>query len=211
MSQYTISLNELVKIRYPETIGNIELKIQKLREILFNYNYWVDDDEFKELFETAFIIRYIESDINNLDVDLWIAKLKITIQLKASLYYKQWNAINKLKSESLAQISETVYSDNSSHTSNGESTADSTNTTKSSQFPQDINANSFGDIQYMDAGSASESNSIGKSTVNDINEKTSQTIVNGNIIDKIEQMSNAQSDVITRFVNELNDLFMLIY
>lgn len=211
MSQYTISLNEIVKIRYPETIGNIELKIQKLREILFNYNYWVDDDEFKELFETAFIIRYIESDINNLDVDLWIAKLKITIQLKASLYYKQWNAINKLKSESLAQISETVYSDNSSHTSNGESTADSTNTTKSSQFPQDINSNSFGDIQYMDAGSASESNSIGKSTVNDINEKTSQTIVNGNIIDKIEQMSNAQSDVITRFVNELNDLFMLIY
>lgn len=211
MSQYTISLNELVKIRYPATIGNIELKIQKLREILFNYNYWVDDDEFKELFETAFIIRYIESDINNLDVDLWLAKLKITIQLKASLYYKQWNAINKLKSESLAQISETVYSDNSSHTSNGESTADSTNKTKSSQFPQDTNANSFGDIQYMDAGSASESNSIGKSTVNDTNEKTSQTIVNGNIIDKIEQMSNAQSDVITRFVNELNDLFMLIY
>lgn len=231
MSQYTIALNELLKIRYPETYADVSEKVKKGRELLFSYDYGVDDEEFKRRFESMFILEYLERDINNYDVDYWLAYLQLEIENKLPLFYKQWQAVNNIKSEMLLNSSITDYTDSSEHTNNSKTTNDSqgssnstaTNSSKnkSSQFPQDILSSNFDDIKYMDAGTASENDStadnVSKSTTNtentanDTNSRVSRTSVTADVIPSLERIDRRLADIIETAVKSFNDMFMLIY
>ena len=104
MSLYTISLNELLKIRYPETFADVSEKINKGRELLFNFNY-IEDEVFKNQFEKTFILTYLERDIAFQDFDYFLYILQTRIENVIDIYYKEWQVINSVKADMLLKSS----------------------------------------------------------------------------------------------------------
>lgn len=218
MSLYTISLNELLKIRYPECFGDMKEKINKGRELLFNFNY-IEDEVFKNQFEKTFILTYLERDIAFQEFDYFLAMLQTRIENIIDIYYKEWKAINSVKADMLLKSSITentekdVFTSKSSNKSSGSSSSNSK--TKSSQFPQDILQSDFDNIQYMDGGAQNKSDSNANSTsqTDSINEdiKEYSSSVTNDILEKIQNLNKSATDVIQNCVNSFNDLFLLIY
>lgn len=226
MSLYTISLNELLKIRYPETFADVSEKINKGRELLFNFNY-IEDEIFKNQFEKTFILTYLERDIAFQDFDYFLFMLQTRIENVIDIYYKEWQVINSVKADMLLKSSITenvekdIFTSKSTNKSQGSSSSNSKSNskTKSSQFPQDIIRSDFDNIQYMDSGAQNQSdskvdNKSQTDSVNDVkneNIKEYSTSVTTDIFERIQKLNNSATDVIQNCVNSFNDLFLLIY
>lgn len=230
MSQYTISIKSIINLNShlepynDDVFADTAKKIERGREIFFNFDY-AGDDEFKRLFEEKFIIKNLQENICYYDVELFLLALKNDVQTKAPLYYKWYAAIADL-TESDITIGES-YKHTSRRDSTGNRSDSATSSTsgktssegktKSSQFPQDIEQSSdFDDIEYIDGGNASvndssssstnKSESSGKSSDTDIfSEESSRTV---SPFERIEQYLALQMDVITDFVNSFDNLFM---
>ena len=86
---------------------------------------------------------------------------------------------------------------------------------KSSQFPQDILKSDFDNIQYVDGGSHSVSDSEADSeSVNDVkneNIREYTSSVTTDVLEKIQKLNKSATDIIQICVNSFNDLFLLIY
>lgn len=226
MSLYTISLNELLKIRYPETFGDMKEKINKGRELLFNFNY-IDDEKFRRQFETTFILTYLERDIAFQEFDYFLAMLQTRVENVIDIYYKEWQAINSIKADMLLKSSITentekdVFTSKSTNKSHGSSLSNSKSNskTKSSQFPQDIIRSDFDNIQYIDSGSQnqSDSNADSKSQTDSVNDVRNENMrqynisVTNDIFEKIQKLNKSATNIIQTCVNSFNDLFLLIY
>lgn len=229
MSQYSISLKSIININShgepynDDVFGNSAKKIERGREILFNFDY-EGDKKFKELFENKFLINYLTENIFCLDVDLFLLALQNEVRIKAPIYYNKYKAIEELKNTDLTLGDKTTVkrelnennSDKANSTTKGSSSGASKN--KSSQFPQDIvNSNSFNSINYMDGGSATETNNISESTNtsegtrNAKHNENTETVRTVNAFDRIEKYLELQLDVITDFVMSFNNLFMRIW
>lgn len=230
MSQYTISIKSIINLNShlepynDDVFADTAKKIERGREIFFNFDY-TGDDEFKRLFEEKFLIKNLQENICYDDIELFLLALKNDVQTKAPLYYKGYKAIADLKE------SDMIIGDSYKHTSRRDSTGSRSDSatsstsgktssegkTKSSQFPQDIEQSSdFDDIEYMDGGNASvndssssssnKSDSSGKSSDTDIfSEESSRTV---SPFERIERCIALQMDVITDFVNSFDNLFM---
>ena len=218
MSLYTISINELLKIRYPETFDNMKEKINKGRELLFNFNY-INDENFKKQFETTFILTYLDRDIAFYNLEYFLALLQTRIENVIDIYYKEWQAINSLKSDMMlkSSITENLGKDtaNSSSSIKSKAISSSNSKSKSSQFPQDILKSDFDNIQYVDGGSHSVSDSEADSeSVNDVkneNIREYTSSVTTDVLEKIQKLNKSATDIIQICVNSFNDLFLLIY
>lgn len=218
MSLYTISINELLKIRFPETFANINEKIKKGRELLFTSNY-VDNEEFKRQFETTFVLTYLDRDIGFYDFDYFLALLQTRIENVIDIYYKEWQAINSLKSDMMLKSSITENLEKDTATSNSsiksKAISSSNSKSKSSQFPQDILKSDFDNIQYADGGSHSVSDSEADSeSVNDVkneNIREYTSSVTTDVLERIQKLNKSATDIIQNCVNSFNDLFLLIY
>lgn len=233
MSQYTISIKSIINIKShvapynDDVFADTAKKIQRGREIFFNFDY-EGDELFKRLFEEKFIIKNLTENICYNDVDLFILALKNDVETKAPIYYKRYKAISELRESDLSLGDETTHtstregSESRTDSANSETNSNTTanGKTKSSQFPQDIaNADDFGAIRYMDGGNASEDKSTGKSTNKSssngsgqhretLTDKTTRKI---SPLDRMQTHLNLQADIITDFVNSFNDLFIQIW
>ena len=227
MSQYTISLQSIINIKShnppynDDVFADTRKKIERGREIFFNFDY-EGDDKFKELFETAFIIQNIDNNIYCYDADLFMLALENDFKTKAPLFYKQYKAIEELKAADLTDTttSEGTINENRSDTATAELNAESNSNgkSKSSQFPQDIaTSGNFGNIDYMDAGNASENKTTSKSKNMSSGTGTTQhrdTRITTRNITKIEKLGEflvLQQNIINDFVKSFSDLFMLIW
>jgi len=205
MSQYTISIKSIINIEShlppfdDDVFANTEKKIERGRQILFNFDYEGGDD-FKRLFEESFIIKNLEKDIYCYDVDLFLLTLKNEVQKKAGLYYKKYSAISDLA------LSDLRAAEKSTLESEGTAKTSSKNKTLSSQFPRDIaDAEEFSDVKHLDNGGMGENSGDTKSTT-----KSTQTTERAKL-DNIDKFIDAQRDVITDFVNDLNELFVQLW
>lgn len=229
MSQYSISLKSIINIEshnppYNDDVyADTDKKIKRGREIFFNFDY-DGDEKFKELFENKFMIDYLTENIYCLDVELFKLALKNDVLVKAPIYYNKYKAIEELKNTDLTLGDKTVtkrqldeeHSDTAKSTTSASSTA--SGKTKTSQFPQDIeNSSSFGSINYMDAGTASDNkNTSSSSNTSDGSGKakhveTGETLRTVNAFDRIEKYLDLQLDVISDFVRSFNNLFVRIW
>lgn len=230
MSQYTISIKSIINLNShyephnDDVFADTAKKIERGREIFFNFDY-TGDDEFKRLFEEKFLIKNLQENICYDDVELFLLALKNDVQTKAPLYYKGYAAIADLKASDITigeSYKHTSRRDSTGNRSDSATSSTSGKTssegkTKSSQFPQDIEQSSdFDDIEYMDGGNASvndstssstnKSDSSGKTNDTDIfSEESSRTV---SPFERIEQYLALQMDVITDFVNSFDNLFM---
>lgn len=225
MSQYSISLKSIINIKShfkynDDVFADTKKKIERGREIFFNFNY-DGDDKFKELFERKFLLKNLEESIYCLDADLFILQLENEVKTLAPIYYEKYNAIAELIKTGSMLGDTTRYTRelNEEHsdtaTSDTSASSSGTNKSKSSQFPQDINASSFENVNYMDSGNISEnksSSSSGNKSKSDGTAKHVETATTHNVtIDKLERYLSLQLNVIEDFVNALNGLFMRIW
>lgn len=229
MSQYSISLKSIININShgephnDDVFANSHKKIERGREIFFNFDY-DGDEKFKELFENKFIINYLTENIFCLDIDLFLLALQNDVKIKAPIFYNKYKAIEELKDADLTLGDKTSvnrqldeeHADKANATTTG--SGSTSGKSKSSQFPQDIvNSSSFDSINYMDGGNASEtSNSSKSSNTSDGSGRSkhvesSETVRTVNAFDRIEKYLELQLDVITDFVMSFNNLFMLIW
>ena len=101
MSQYTISLKSIINIKShfnnnDDVFADTKQKIKRGRELFFNYDY--DGDKvFKDLFEDAFMIRYLEQNIYCNDIDLFELTLENEVKIKAPIFYGKYKDIQRLK------------------------------------------------------------------------------------------------------------------
>lgn len=230
MSQYTISIKSIINLNShlapynDDVFADTAKKIERGREIFFNFDY-AGDDEFKRLFEEKFLIKNLQENICYDDVELFLLALKNDVQTKAPLYYKRYAAIADLKASDMTIGDSYKHTSRRDSTGNRSDSATSTTSgktssegkTKSSQFPQDIEQSSdFDDIEYADGGNASvndstssssnKSDSSGKTNDTDIfSEESSRTI---SPLERMEQYIALQMDVISDFVNSFDNLFM---
>ena len=228
MSQYTISLKSIINIKShlepynDDVFADTAKKIERGREIFFNFDY-PGDAEFKELFETAFIIKNLTENIYCLDVDLFMLALKNDVLIRAPYFYKRYQAVKELNENDLSLGDKITHTSERSGENENKSAAtnkaESSNSgkSKSSQFPQDIVASAFGDIKYMDGGTASDNS--GKSSGSNTGEQSGtfaehfseSTQRDISKVERLELYLNLQRDIITEFVNSFNNLFMLIW
>ena len=241
MSQYTISIKSIINIKShlapynDDVFADTKKKIERGREIFFNFDY-DGDDRFKRLFEEKFIIKNLTENICYNDVDLFLLALKNDVEIKAPMFYKKYKAIEDLKESELTNGGTIIRESNrdtkrdatDTRTDEAESQTESqTNAsgkTKNSQFPQKVVAStSLNDINYMDSGNASENDSTAESSNTSTssgtgkhnengNDKFSEKVVNSiSKFEHIEMFLNIQNDIITDFVNSFNNLFMQIW
>lgn len=229
MSQYSISIKSIININShfepynDDVFGNVEKKIERGREILFNFDY-EGDKKFKELFENKFLINYLTENIYCLDVDLFLLALQNDVKVKAPIYYNRYKAVEELKKTDLAIGDKTTVNrhltenDNDKANSTTKGSSSGVNKNKNSQFPQDIvNASSFDSINYMDSGNSSETKNKSESTNTSEgsriakHDENTETLSSGVVFDKLEKYLELQLDVITDFVMSFNNLFMRIW
>lgn len=212
MSQYSISLKSIINIEshnppYNDVYADTDKKIERGREIFFNFDY-DGDEKFKELFENEFIINYLTEDIYCLDVELFKLALKNDVLVKAPIFYNKYKAIEELKNTDLTLGDKTVTKRqlDEEHSANSSASGN----TKTSQFPQDIeNSSSFGSINYMDAGTASDNKNTSSGKAKHV--ETAETLRTVNAFDRIEKYLDLQLDVISDFVRSFNNLFVRIW
>lgn len=227
MSQYSISLKSVINIKShftneDDVFADTKKKIERGRELFFNYDY-EGSDEFKELFEEKFVINYLDESIYCLDVDLFLLALENDVITKAPIYFKKWSAVNNLKEDAILgskRTTDRVLDEEHADTakSSTKATSSGTGKTKTSQFPQDIvGASGFDAVKYMDAGnisntnnsSNSENNSEGSGTAKHTEHtESSETF---DVLAKIERYKNMELDIISDFVRSFSNLFMRIW
>lgn len=245
MSQYTISIKSIINIKsHPAPYNDVVFadtakKIERGREIFFNFNY-AGDDDFKRLFENAFLVEYLERDIYCNDVDLFLIALRNDIEIKSPLFYKRYEAIKTLEKNLLSKgettTSSGAFSENSNdNTNDSESSRDtrsdsssggSNNKSLGATYPQNlIVTNRIESVKYSDSGAFSENSSSASSSGNSTRTGTRTGTRNGsrdgenknvstreiNSLDKIELYIAAQRDIIDEFVKSLSPLFIHIF
>ena len=216
MSQYSISIKSIINIEshnppYNDNVfADVPKKIERGREIFFNYDY-EGDAVFKELFEKAFILNYLDESIYCLDVDLFKLNLENDVKIKAPLFYNKYKAVQELKNTELAIGDIDTSSRQSQAQSDTSAESSSTGKSKTSQFPQDINTNNFQNVRYMDAGSISDNENESKSANISSMTETVKNSRNTDVINKLAYYMQLENNVISDFVKSFRDMFMGIW
>lgn len=242
MSQYTISLKSIIDIKtrsahYADTRGRVETG----REIFFPFNYkGTENETFKRLFETGFILWYLDENICFEDIEKWFMIFQNEVETKSPLFFARYEKIQALIDSDIKELGtdevESEYSEENSgkHSQQDERTAhgygktsgDNVTRALGSQFPYDIErAEDVFDVKHMDTGSLSDNesdiqtftdsvdrgNSNGENSGNKSGRNKTTHKQSGNILDRIEKYTAQQRDIITDFIKSFNHLFMLVY
>lgn len=242
MSQYTMSLKSIIDIKtrsahYADTRGRVEAG----RDIFFPFSYTgANDETFKKLFETGFILWYLDENICYEDLEKWYMIFQNEVETKAPLFYARYEKLKALIESDIKELgtdeTERIYSEENSgtHAENDErrghgyskNSSDTVSRVIGSQFPYDIaGAEDIGTVKHADSGSMSDNESDiqsfsdsterGNRSGENAGEKSGTDKIthkqSGNILDRIEKYNAQQRDVITEFIKSFNHLFVMIW
>lgn len=221
MALYTMTIEDSITAGAPpHLLGDVSKMVKWARDNYFNFAYNASSD-FRELFEERFLLYYWSADVNEYSFELWLAKLKNETQIKAPIYARTFQEIQKLMAnDDLSFTEKEKYLENFSTktTSEGTTTSKGTSNNKSSssQFPQSVlSADDFSDIKFMDAGARSESGTNTDSTSNvsgdeNSERKTERTRIE-NPLDVVQKLQSATFNVIENCVLTFSDLFLQVF
>lgn len=198
--------------------GSLDEKIELGRQIFFRFDY-PGNDEFKELFENEFLVKYFDNDVYCDDIQKFKRRLRYDVLAKIPLFYNEWATVSNELDELLKNSSyKDVVSENAHGTSSGTSSNSGTskNKTLGSNMPNDIaRAGALSDVGFMNSGSMSESESATNSQAQNTDDRTTYRTVehndNGGVVSKINELNESRMLIIERAVNSFNNLFMLVW
>lgn len=220
MAQFTTSIENVVISNCDiEIYGDVLKMVKWARDHFFRFAYNAPSD-FRELFETKFLLTNWDKDINNYSFDFWLAQLENEVKIKAPIFAKRYSLLqDMLNSDDLFMAEKESTTENSERntksTGTSNNNSNSTNKSRSSSYPQNVLTQNLDDINFADSGTASESDTTARNTSTaDTGENYKRGFERKRISNPVEQYSKISAelnDIITDCVNAFNNMFILVY
>lgn len=186
------TLYNVISSVVPPNLSPID-KIEAGRKFIFNFDYLtpdgVDEEEFKQYFETAFIGEFLTRYLAFETFELWQIKLRSKMLLVMPEY------VNKLSTffddVDYGSITET----------SGENKGKAKNKSISADLPAGlIDVSKIGDVSYADNGNLSESE----------NKNKNKSVTKTKNFDMLIKYNNYFNGLFTSLIREFNSLFSVV-
>ena len=232
MSRYTTSIETIINSQSNHE-PNIYDRIESGRKFLFDFDYPVPSQEFKDSFERQFCEKYWQECIGYETVPLFKMKLKQRLVMLGGEIIFKYSALQKIidcdptivhRGKSIEENNSNLNSNNNSSTSSqSETNGRNNNNGKNivSDLPADmISAGNIGDVKYASQGQMSTNNG----TIYDLTtgstkgSSISNTLSNGHIERMFEEYGNelegyskylkSYVNIMSEVLNSFDDMFI---
>ena len=209
MSKYTITVKDLVR-DYSVSVDNgftdIDTKLDKAREYIFDFNYPVIDEATKKRIEIAILKHYYMREIAFESVGIW--KIKLTDRL--NLIMPRYNALYNKQDLNLSPYVNGYVNESGETHGNSNTDVNNKDWQTTSDTPQGI-LTDLKEGKYSSMAVYTENND-NTANNNTSNYNRMQESLNG--ITYAEAFRNYFDNIISideELVNEFSDLFMVIW
>ena len=209
MSKYTITVKDLVR-DYSVSVDNgftdIDTKLDKAREYIFDFNYPVIDEATKKRIEIAILKHYYMREIAFESVGIW----KIKLNDRLNLIMPRYNALYNKQDLSLSPYVNGYLKESGETSGNSSTDVNNEDWQTTSDTPQGI-LTDLKEGKYSSMAVYTENND-NTNNINSSNYERMQESLNG--ITYAEAFRNYFDNIISideELVNEFSDLFMVIW
>lgn len=209
MSKYTITVKDLVRdysVSVDNGLTDIDTKLDKAREYIFDFNYPVIDEATKRRIEIAILKHYYMREIAFESVGIW----KIKLNDRLNLIMPRYNALYNKQDLNLSPYVNGYVSESGNTRGNSSTDVNNEDWQTTSDTPQGI-LTDLKEGRYSSMAVYTENND-NTDTTNSSNYERMQESLNG--ITYAEAFRNYFDNIISideELVNEFSDLFMVIW
>lgn len=209
MSKYTISVKDLVRdysVSVDNGLTDIDTKLDKAREYIFDFNYPVIDEATKKRIEIAILKHYYMREIAFESVGIW----KIKLNDRLNLIMPRYNALYNKQDLSLSPYVNGYINESGNTTGSSNTNVNNADWQTTSDTPQGI-LTDLKEGKYSNMAVYTENNDNTDNS-NTSNYERMQESLNG--ITYAEAFRNYFDNIISideELVNEFSDLFLVIW
>lgn len=209
MSKYTITVKDLVRdysVSVDNGLTDIDTKLDKAREYIFDFTYPVIDEATKRRIEIAILKHYYMREIAFESVGIW----KIKLNDRLNLIMPRYNALYNKQDLNLSPYVNGYVSESGNTRGNSSTDVNNEDWQTTSDTPQGI-LTDLKEGRYSSMAVYTENND-NTDTTNSSNYERMQESLNG--ITYAEAFRNYFDNIISideELVNEFSDLFMVIW
>lgn len=209
MSKYTITVKDLVRdysVSVDNGLTDIDTKLDKAREYIFDFTYPVIDEATKKRIEIAILKHYYMREIAFESVGMW----KIKLNDRLNLIMPRYNALYNKQDLSLSPYVNGYVSESGNTTGNSSTDVNNEDWQTTSDTPQGI-LTDLKEGKYSSMAVYTENNDS-SNNINSSNYERMQESLNG--VTYAEAFRNYFDNIISideELVNEFSDLFMVIW
>lgn len=209
MSKYTITVKDLVRdysVSVDNGLTDIDTKLDKAREYIFDFNYPVIDEATKKRIEIAILKHYYMREIAFESVGIW----KIKLNDRLNLIMPRYNALYNKQDLSLSPYVNGYLKESGETTGNSSTDVNNEDWQTTSDTPQGI-LTDLKEGKYSSMAVYTENND-NTNNINSSNYERMQESLNG--VTYAEAFRNYFDNIISideELVNEFSDLFMVIW
>lgn len=203
---------------YPKPTELIDLIVKD--KVIFNFDYELYDKEHKTELEKKILMHYYMYEIGSETIPLFQLKLEEKLKLILPFYNKlyeteTWNLENPLVNHDLTDHSERETDRKGTSVTNGTTNGNSTDTTIFENTP----SSKLGDVDYATTRTTEKNNNEGTSntngnTTNNTNDTYDRHVYGLSNYSKQDMIRRYRENLLNidyQIIDELSDLFMLIY
>ena len=217
MSKYTTSLEVILSSQSNHEFDLYE-RIKSGKKFLFDFDYPVPNEDFKESFEMQFCEKYYVEEIGFETVPLFKMKLKQRLEMLMPEVIFKYNALQKIieiENPALERSGESQETGHNTSTVDGNGTSNSGSQAKNigSRTPANIiSADDIGDVTYASDGNMSEGSQNSQNTSH--SEGTSDNSIErtfkeyGNQLKSYVEYYNSYFNIMRDLLKSLDDLFL---
>ena len=209
LSKYTITVKDLVRdysVSVDNGLTDIDTKLDKAREYIFDFNYPVIDEATKKRIEIAILKHYYMREIAFESVGIW----KIKLNDRLNLIMPRYNALYNKQDLKLSPYVNGYVSESGNTTGNSSTDVNNEDWQTTSDTPQGI-LTDLKEGKYSSMAVYTENND-NTNNINSSNYERMQESLNG--VTYAEAFRNYFDNIISideELVNEFSDLFMVIW
>ena len=209
MSKYTITVKDLVRdysVSVDNGLTDIDTKLDKAREYIFDFTYPVIDEATKKRIEIAILKHYYMREIAFESVGIW----KIKLNDRLNLIMPRYNALYNKQDLSLSPYVNGYVSESGNTTGNSSTDVNNEDWQTTSDTPNGI-LTDLKEGKYSSMAVYTENND-NTNNINSSNYERMQESLNG--VTYAEAFRNYFDNIISideELVNEFSDLFMVIW
>ena len=230
MSKYTSQIRWLVETLTPDSPGlSIDQRIDKAAPLIFNFNFPIFEESYRPILEHKILLHYYMREIGQETVALWKLSLNERLNLIMPYYNTLYTALQE-KYKIMGDVDlEELYLGNRDETgkftgntnANASDKGNTTGQTMASDFPQ---AAVVGSKDYYSGSTESKADSNNTTNSETKTDNTNTITSDENHISKKSGLSGLRMrgqiladysqdlfNIDMRIINELKDLFFLLY
>jgi len=222
MSKYTTSIETIICSQSNPNEPDIYKRIQEGCKFLFDFNYQIPNQDFKDSFEMQFCEKYWNECIGYETVPLFKMKLKQRLEMLMPEICFKYDALQKiinLENPALERQGESyehaVNHSDSDSTVKGTGSASNSGKNVHSTTPANlIDADNIGKVKYADDGSMAESSSENTTKTegnssSDSNNTIERTFKEyGNLLPRYNEYYNSYHNIMKELLYALDDMFI---